>query len=71
MWNEPKAESEPITGKSVYAGYVLRTPLHPLINELINLLPPSGSEWEAKDKRLWLLTLDSIFELVYNKKEKN
>ena len=39
--------------------------LDPIIQGLINRLPPSGASWPKEKRKLWLEILESSFELVY------
>ncbi len=42
-----------------------KTPIDPIIQGLINRLPPSGSSWPKAKRKLWLQILESSFDLVY------
>lgn len=42
-----------------------RPPLDPIIQGLINKLPPPGGEWPGAQRKLWLEILENTFKLVY------
>jgi hypothetical protein len=39
--------------------------LHPLIQGLIQTLPPPGSEFAQKDRAKWLQAADSVLQVLY------
>lgn len=38
---------------------------HPLIGELLALLPLPETRWEAEDRALWLQTVANAFAMIY------
>ena len=42
--------------------------LHPLLRELIALLPPPGREWSFEARDNWLAAAHAIFKLIYEPK---
>ena len=44
--------------------------IDPIIQGLINRLPPAGAEWGKDERKLWLGILESSFDLVYKEKQR-
>lgn len=41
--------------------------LHPLLQALMDDLPPAGAQWSREQAMLWLRAAVAIFDLVYGK----
>jgi hypothetical protein len=51
-------------------GYAHQTPdeplLDPIIDGLLERLPPPGDTWPMAERKLWLGILEQVFELIYD-----